>query len=57
VESRNPNVSRRERHVFEPPASEPTTATLVVGSHNANTDRATVDVESERFVVAMKLGQ
>lgn len=56
VESRNPNVSRREQRVFELPASEPTNANEVVRSHNANKDRATDDEESERFVVAMKLG-
>jgi hypothetical protein len=57
VESRNPNVSRRERRVFEPLASEPTNANAVARSHNANKDRAMDDEESERFVVAEKLGQ
>jgi hypothetical protein len=57
VESREPNVSRREQQAFELSASEPTNATEVARSHSANKDRATDDEESERFVVAMKLGQ
>ena len=57
VESRNPNVSRRERRAFEPPASEPPNAHEVARSHNANKDRPTDDEESERFVVAKKPGQ
>jgi hypothetical protein len=57
VGNRNPNVSRRERRAFEPPASEPRNANEVARSHNANKDCATDDEESERFVVARKLGQ
>ena len=57
VENRNPNVSRRERRAFKPHTSEPTNANEVARSYSANKDRATDDEESERFVVAEKLGQ